>query len=99
RAAAVHVLLEPGDFEVGVDHLVRLDEVALRLEPFQRQTQIAHLFGRGPGGLVGHHVHGWVPPLCGERGAWGRLRRMSVRPTVRSTSGAARTRTPIAPKW
>ena len=43
RAPAVHVFLQPGDLEVGVDLLVRLDQVALRLEPRERAAQVANL--------------------------------------------------------
>ena len=41
RAAAVHVLLQAGDLEVGIDLLVGLDQVALRLQPGERGAQIA----------------------------------------------------------
>ena len=47
RAAAVEMLLQAGDFEVGVDRLVGLDQVALGLEPFQRAAQVDHRFARG----------------------------------------------------
>src|SRR5215468_6445608 len=41
RAAAIHVLLQAGDLQVGVDGLVGLDQVALRLEPGERRAQVA----------------------------------------------------------
>jgi hypothetical protein len=34
------VLLQPGDFEVGVDRLVGFDQVALRAQPVERAAQI-----------------------------------------------------------
>ena len=40
RTAAVHVLLQAGDFEVGIDHLVGLDQVALLAQPVERAAQI-----------------------------------------------------------
>ena len=41
RAAAVHQLLQAGDLEVGIDLLVRLDQIATRFEPSERATQVA----------------------------------------------------------
>jgi hypothetical protein len=38
--AAVHVLLQAGDFEIRIDRLVGLDQVALLAQPFQRRAQI-----------------------------------------------------------
>ena len=35
------MLLQTGDFEVRVDRLVGLDQIALRLEPFERVAQAA----------------------------------------------------------
>ena len=40
RAAAIHVLLQSGDFEIRIDRLVGLDQVALLAQPFQRRAQI-----------------------------------------------------------
>ncbi len=40
RAAAVHVLLQAGDFEIGIDLLVGLDQIALRAQPVERGPQI-----------------------------------------------------------
>ena len=39
RAAAIEMLLQSGDLEVGIDRLVGLDQVALRLEHLQRVAQ------------------------------------------------------------
>ncbi len=36
------MLLQAGDLEVGIDFLIGLDEVALRLQPFQRAAQIVN---------------------------------------------------------
>ena len=41
RAGAIEMLLQTGDFEVWIDRLVGLDQIALRLEPFQRVAQAA----------------------------------------------------------
>ena len=41
RTAAVHVLLQAGDLEVGVDLLLGLDEVTLFPQPFQGGAQVA----------------------------------------------------------
>ena len=48
RAAAVHVLLQARDFEVGVDGFFSLDQVALPTQPVQHAAQVegAMLFGR-----------------------------------------------------
>ena len=40
RAAAIHQFLEPGHFQVGVDFLVGLDQLAAVLEPCKRAPQI-----------------------------------------------------------
>jgi hypothetical protein len=51
RTAAVHVLLQPGDFEIGIDRLVGLDQVALPAQPIERGAQISRMVrfaGRGP---------------------------------------------------
>jgi hypothetical protein len=39
RAAAIEMLLQAGEFEVGIDRLVGLDQVALGLQLFQRVAQ------------------------------------------------------------
>jgi hypothetical protein len=41
RAAAVHVLLQAGDLEVGIDLLLGLDQVALRFQPGSACAQSA----------------------------------------------------------
>jgi hypothetical protein len=43
RTTAVHVLLQPGDFEVWVDRLVGFDQVTLRAQPVQRAAQIGRM--------------------------------------------------------
>ena len=40
RAAAVHLLLDRGEFQIGIDLLVGLDQVALGPEPFQGVAQV-----------------------------------------------------------
>jgi hypothetical protein len=40
RTAAVEMLLQPGDLEVGIDRLVALDQIALCPEPFQRVAEV-----------------------------------------------------------
>ncbi len=52
RAAAIHVLLQAGDLEVGIDDLVGLDQVTLLFQPGERGAQIGGVvlvvsFGRG----------------------------------------------------
>ncbi len=52
RAAAIHVLLQPGDLKVGIDFLVGLDQLAVGAQPLQRAAQIESLVRRRGGLLV-----------------------------------------------
>ena len=54
RAAAIHVLLQPGDLKVGIDLLVGFDQVAFGAQPFERRTQVARTRA---GGLI-HRLFG-----------------------------------------
>ena len=45
RAAAIHVLLQPGNLEIRIDRFVGFDQIALRLQPFQRFPQIDYIRG------------------------------------------------------
>ena len=45
RAAAIQVLLQPGHLEIRIDRLVGFDQIALRLQPFQRFPQIHDIGG------------------------------------------------------
>ena len=47
RAAAIHVLLQAGDLQIGIDFLVGLDQFALGAQPLQRAAQIEGLVRRG----------------------------------------------------
>ena len=61
RAAAIHVLLQAGDLEVGIDLLVGLDQVALLAQPFERAAQILRvivLVGRAGLLLAQYLLHG-----------------------------------------
>ena len=59
RTAAVDVFLQAGDFEIRIDRLVGLDQVALRLEPLQRAAQITGgVGGRLLGGFTDRLLHG-----------------------------------------
>jgi hypothetical protein len=64
RTAAVHVLLQPGDFEVGIDRFVGLDQVPLPAQPVKRGAQISRMV-RLAGGrffLAQSFLHGsWAP--------------------------------------
>src|SRR5262245_61206739 len=51
RTAAVHVLLQAGDLEVGIDGLVGLDQVALPAQPVEGGTQIGRVMRLARGGL------------------------------------------------
>ena len=44
-AAAVHVLLQPGNLEIRIDRLIGFDQIALRLQPFQRFPKIDDIGG------------------------------------------------------
>jgi len=46
RAAAIHVLLQAGDLQVGIDLLVGLDQFARSPEPIQRRAQVERLVRR-----------------------------------------------------
>ena len=61
RAAAIHVLLQAGDFEVRIDRLVGLDQVALLAQPFQRRAQIGRVMPVAGDGLFLAQclLHGW----------------------------------------
>ena len=65
RAAAIHQLLQAGDFEIGIDLLVGLDQIAARLEPGERAAQVLQMLlraGRGRHGLGADIIHSF--PSC-----------------------------------
>ena len=43
RAAAVHMFLQTGDLQIGIDLLIGLDQLARRAQPFERRAQIKGL--------------------------------------------------------
>ena len=45
RASAIHVLLQPGHLEIRIDRLVGFDQIALRLQPFERFPKIDYIRG------------------------------------------------------
>src|SRR5262249_36942587 len=61
RTAAVHVLLQAGDFEVGIDRFVGLDQVPLPAQPVERGAQISRMVRLTGGGffLAQYLLHGW----------------------------------------
>ena len=46
RTAAIHVLLQAGDLQVGIDLLVGLDQFAGGAQPFQGRAQVEGLVRR-----------------------------------------------------
>src|SRR5579859_3073649 len=71
RAAAIHVLLQTGDLEIGIDRLVGLDQVALRAQPFEGRAQVPGVVGARP--LLGLRLRGFffVRRLLHFRNSWG----------------------------
>ena len=72
RTAAIHVLLQAGDFEVRIDLLVGLDQVALLAQPVERAAQVLGMMllaGCGRLVLAQYLLHGCNAP------SWGRLHR------------------------
>jgi hypothetical protein len=56
-AAAVQVLLQTGDLEIGIDLFVGFDEVTLGLEPLQCASQIRDSPGRRADRLLSECTH------------------------------------------
>jgi hypothetical protein len=75
RAAAVHVLLQAGDFEIRIDRLVGLDQVSLRAQPLERAAQVRRmvLLGGGELFLAQRFLHGSDAPSCKGSVIRGRL--------------------------
>ena len=44
RAAAVHLFLNSGYFQIRIDFFIRLDEIAFGFEPLQRAAQVRDEF-------------------------------------------------------
>jgi hypothetical protein len=61
RTAAIHVLLQTGDFEVRIDGLVSLDQIALLAQPIERAAQIGGMLLPGWAQLFLAHgfLHSW----------------------------------------